>query len=188
MQYFLFSIKRVDYSVLLDKIRINKTRAAPKPSGGLAQIKSFLINIVLGLPFVKRLIPQVAVDKAVDKAVNLLSDYGITATGSVAPQKIKRNSEEISMLTIAFSIDTKKINMSKLRAKLQNNNPKRSNNDLFSQILAIDSKSPFVANALAAIPPGAVAELFDLLGKDKLLDLAKEFGVSISGLSVTAGN
>ncbi|MDR2530393.1 MAG: hypothetical protein LBC65_02475 [Oscillospiraceae bacterium] len=45
---------------------------------------------------------------------------------------------------------------------------------------------PFAADTLRTIPPSAIAELFNLLAKERLIELAKEFGVSVSEIRVTA--
>jgi len=59
-------------------------------------------------------------------------------------------------------------------------------NDLFSKILGI--VAPFADKALAMMPPSAIAQLFNLLGKDRVLKLAKDFGVYVTDIKVTPQN
>jgi hypothetical protein len=91
------------------------------------------------------------------------------------------------MLNININIE--KIDYLQVFKTVQNltsKQPQEGENDLFLKILEI--VAPFADKALAMIPQSAIAQLFNLLGKDKVLKLAKDFGVYVTDIEVTSQN
>jgi hypothetical protein len=65
---------------------------------------------------------------------------------------------------------------------------KKENENNFDVAGIIKIVEPFIADTMKTIPPKAIAELFMLLGREQIMKLAKNFGVELSDISVTAPN
>ncbi|MCL2677830.1 MAG: hypothetical protein FWE85_02120, partial [Clostridiales bacterium] len=116
----------------------------------------------------------------------LAEEYGVFFTTlqirGVALIKTKAGGSD--MLNISVSIE--KIDWDKL-ANVMGGAAKKpqGGKDTLQEVMRI--AKPFIGKAMETIPPSAIAELFDLLLKDKVCELAGKHGVTVSGVSVKPG-
>jgi hypothetical protein len=157
--------------MLIDSI---KSKHAPKFSVLLLEIPEFLKQLYYD-------------DVNMENASDILRGYGVDSEIFISKSKIDLR-QDSKMFYISIAIE--EIKYSKLAArwfeKMRSNQAKDGENNLFQQILNI--VEPFADKTLRTIPPSAIAQLFDLLGKNAVLTFAKEFGVNVADIQISAIN
>ena len=88
------------------------------------------------------------------------------------------------MLNISASID---IDYDKLSKRISESKDKKDSNLNKRVYETVRIVKPFIGKTMSTIPPSAIAELFDLLAKEKIIELAGDAGVTISSISVKPG-
>ena len=181
MLYLSVFLDEIDYSCLLRKIK-SSVRKNEAPSQN-----SFRNTL---LKFIEPLLPAVtsisfARNIAAKQANKFAFTYGFKLRTYVEKSKeyndqlVERNVKNMLTLTAAV----KKIDYQKIINEITKSTPPKDNS-LVSDILKIIE--PFAAETMKTIPDSAIAELFMLLGRDKLIEMAQGYGVEISDLSLTA--
>ena len=190
MIYLNAVVSDIDYDVLLGRIE-----AAAKNSTGKQENRpGFPMEIVSNLGWLANLLAQMVPDFVFAKIIDtrkkaltdLAKDYGVHLsflTADSQPVKMMNKGERY-MLNISVSI--KNIDYKTLLNAIEPNSQKtgKSNNkgNVVGEVIRI--VKPFIADTLSTIPPSAIAELFDLLARDKAVDLAKKYGVQLSDIDI----
>jgi hypothetical protein len=167
----------IDYKKLLSQIQEQKEMSVGAPlwlieflGKLLTSHVGFLLNIV---------IPR-------GKIAGFAEEYGVTFTKLIIKDVtlIKTKTGGSNMLNISASID--KVEWGKLLSVLGGpaKKPKVGDDTLQKVIKIVE---PFIANTMDTIPNEAIAELFNLLARDKVMALARNYGVRLSGVSVKPG-
>ena len=88
------------------------------------------------------------------------------------------------MLNISVSIESSdyKTLLNTIEPNSQKTGKSNNNGKVVGEVIRI--VKPFIADTLSTIPPSAIAELFDLLARDKVVDLAKKYGVHLSAVDI----
>jgi len=78
----------------------------------------------------------------------------------------------------------KSIDYNKLIGAISESMPKEDSKSgaIFAEVLKI--VKPFAGQTLKTIPPSAIVGLFDLLVRDKIVDMAEKHGVKISSITL----
>jgi hypothetical protein len=153
---------------------IDNIKYAPKFSALLLEIPEF--------------IKQLCCDGVnMENASNILRNYGVGSEIFISKSKTDLR-QDSKMFYISIAIEEIKYSKlaERLFGKLTSNQAKGGKNNLFQQIFNI--VEPFADRTLRTIPPSAIAQLFDLLGKNAVLKFAKEFGVNVTDMQISAIN
>jgi hypothetical protein len=124
-------------------------------------------------------------DVNMENASSILRGYGVESEIFISKSKIDLR-QASKMFYISIAIEEIKYSKfaAKLFEKLTSHQAKGGEDNLFRQIFKI--VEPFADKTLRTIPPSAIAQLFDLLGKNAILALAKEFGVNMTDIQISA--
>jgi hypothetical protein len=157
--------------MLIDSI---KSMYAPKLPALLRGIPEFLKQLWVD-------------DVNMENVSSILRGYGVESEIFISKSKTNLR-QDSKMFYISIAIE--EIKYLKLAArwfeKPTSNQAKGGGNNLFRQILNI--VEPFADKTLRTIPPSAIAQLFDLLGKNAVLTFAKEYGVNVTDIQISAIN
>ena len=181
MLYLTVLVDKIDYSCLLKEIKSSvQKNEAPSQNSFRNTLLNFIepmLPSVTSTSFVRRL--------AAKQANKFAFAYGLTIRTYIEKNKdyndqlAERNGKNMLILTASV----KKIDYQKIINEITKSTPPKDNS-LVSDILKIIE--PFAAETMKTIPDSAIAELFMLLGRDKLIEMAQGYGVEISDLSLTA--
>ena len=174
---------KIDYDVMLSKIQDSDQ----SPKSEMAGCLSGLIKITgkAGLLTNHRVLKlfRTTIKKSV---TNLAEGYGVylAELEIEGVTIIHENRGGGNMLNISVSLES--IDWDKLMAALVKPAKKtKSNDNTLQEIVRIIK--PFIGRTMGTVPPSAIAELFGLLAEDKVIKLAKNYGLGISVVSVKPG-
>jgi len=170
----------VDYNKLLMRIQ------TPNKSKGLlagffaktarVAISPFIVRKIINTPSIlKRLI------------FNITDDYGVviselTIDGKIFLQSVNGKGGFLNASIIVDNIDCDKL--SALISESINSTGKSNHNATLTDVIRIIK--PFIGETIATIPPPAIAELFELLAKDKVIEYVEHnYGIAISDVVLT---
>ena len=172
MKLLYIIIRRIDYGVLIARIADKKT--IPK-----SQL------VMLGIELLNRLNLKSGYAKNLSDFAQM---YGIYLDAYIKKNKndVVRVSGGSKMLKIVASISNidyaKAVKAIKDMPVPADKSPEQV--ALVAKVISI--VEPFIVDTLNTIPPSAIAELFTLLGREKVIELAKNIGVDLADLSITA--
>lgn len=169
-------LHHIDYEKLLSRIQDAKEKQAGIPYW-LVKIAGKLLTSNIG--FIMKPITLFTKNR-----ISVFAEgYGIyfTELSIKDVTLIRTENEGGNMLDISVSIE--KIDWDKLVSVIGGiSNRAFDNNGTLPEVVRIIK--PFVNETMATIPLNAIAELFDLLVKDKVVGLAEDYGVTVSEISV----
>lgn len=168
----------INYEKLLSRIGQEKKRQS--------KLAAFILKIALNTFVLKNAIKHPLLLKT--PIVNLATDYGILLNKLKigGDTLIQKNSESKGLLNISVMIES--IDYSKI-ISIVNESSKNEKDSVKDATLPeiIRIIKPFIEDTMAMIPSSAIAELFDLLAKDKVIALTGNYGISLSSISITPG-
>jgi hypothetical protein len=88
---------------------------------------------------------------------------------------------------LSISVSVKNIDYGKLAAGIEDITRASEIGSSNALSKAAGIVKPFIGKTMATIPLPAVAELFDLLARDKVIELADNYGVTISSIFMKSG-
>ena len=177
-------IHRIDFDKLLSRIGSDK-----KPLGCLLSLVSLLPKAVTRFamkPMLQHIVKRPTRIKS--QIENLADEYGISLSLlRVGDDTIIKNiMEGAHMLNVSVSIDD--IDYDKLVEIINESLQKRSSEviDKSSGVVqdVVRIVKPFIGKTMATVPFTAIAELLNLLAIDKAVELAGNYGVKLSKVSV----
>ncbi|MCL2254386.1 MAG: hypothetical protein FWC09_08065 [Lachnospiraceae bacterium] len=173
MKYVTIYICDIDYNKLPTEIK-PKINHKPKHSK--------LLDFLLPLSPALEKIPNVLL---ANQIVKFAAKYGISLMVYIENKKPKNENinERLTNIMYNLSVSVDRIDYQKLIESIRKDSSSKNGSSVFFEILKIIT--PFAADTMKTIPPKAVADLFMLLGRDKIIEMAKDYGVVLSGLSVT---
>ncbi|MCL2717603.1 MAG: hypothetical protein FWE14_02325 [Lachnospiraceae bacterium] len=181
MTYLTIIIHKIDYKIFLTKF---KSSINQNPASSRTGFRDTFLSIIQ--PLLPTLESLTLTRNIIAMQANKIAmDYGLAINTYLEKtdtyfKKIKEGNTNC-MLTLSITIE--KIDYQKIINEIKKSASSQNDNAILSDVLNI--VEPFAAETLNTIPPAAIADLFMLLGKDKIIDLAKKYGVKLSDLSVT---
>ena len=172
MQQVYAEINSIDYEQLLSSIQEKKE---------LNKIIKAFVTKPLGLRTIKRSLGVISpiIKKEAKKYGLVFSVLRIDDNTLIHQETGGKN-----MLDILASIEN--IDYHKMAEAISASTSKRKtkvSNDKVPEVIRIIK--PFIGDTMATIPTSAISELFDLLIRNKITELAGDYGVYLSGISVS---
>ena len=182
MQLYV-KLHHIDYGKMLSRIQDQNQNPKEDLSGCLGGlIRTFgklgLLTNSFTIGIAKKFIKSSVTDltKGYGIYLSVLEIRGITI--------IRENRGGDNMLNISASIAN--IDWDKLMDTMGGPAKKSNgNDDILREVVRIIK--PFIGETMATIPNEAIAELFDLLARDKVIDVAWDYGVEVSDITVLPG-
>jgi len=174
----------IDFDKLLTHIQTpNKTK------GPLANFFTKTVKIAISPFVVKRVINSPSILKRL--IFSIADEYGVAISELTINTKVflphNRSAESSCGNFLNASIIIDNIDYSVLSTFIlesMNSANKANHNAIQSEAIRIIK--PFINETVATIPPSAISELFELLAKDKLIEMAKGYGVTLSDVALHA--
>jgi len=164
----------IDYVKFLSRLQKERARQS--------LLSSFLLRFAKSAFILKRVVSHPLLMKK--QIVKLADYYGVTFSVLMIGDDvlIQNRLGGRSMLNISVSVDS--IDYGKI-VDIIGESAKGGTNSVLPEVARI--LKPFIGETMATVPPSAIAELFDLLGKDKVVGLLGNYGIAVSEVSVEAG-
>ena len=180
MMNILIFIYEIDISILLKEIKASSKHPNKHSRTGFRD--TFLEMIRPLLPTLASLAPTRRI--IAKQITNFAIKYGMKIRTHIEKnetyiQSFKEGNKNC-MLTLSASIAN--VDYQKILKEIQKNTSSNGNNSIMNDVINIIE--PFAAETMKTIPPAAFAELFMLLGKDKIIEMAGKYGVELSDLSM----
>ncbi|MCL1808442.1 MAG: hypothetical protein FWG42_01585 [Clostridiales bacterium] len=177
MMQIYAKLHSIDYGKLLAQIEHAKKRLGN--TSGLLQIGGALATTPLSLKIIAKRPSLIR-----SPVTNLLKEYGVSLSPLIIGNDTLISEEKggSSMLSISASIES--IDYGKLARAVSR--PKKTNaaSESDKLIKAVKILEPFIDSTMATVPASAIAELFVLLAKERVVELAEEYGVAIADVDV----
>jgi len=187
-------LKHIDYEKLFSGIyeSYQTTKITHKKQNFFSSVVSGISNglkelfrtVVINSWSLKKIIENPSLLKL--QAVNQSKKYGASFTVLKIGDDtlINERTGGKNMLNISASIDIDYDKLSKRISESKNKKDSNLNKRVYETVRIV---KPFISKTMSTIPPSAIAELFDLLAKEKIIKLAGSAGVTISSISVKPG-
>lgn len=179
MRHISIFINEIDYGILLGRIKMavgNKSSVKNQGRNGR------LLKILRPFVGIINVLPNIFIENQIMKQA---AKFGIYTTVYIENNKAKikalNERKIITMLNLSASIE--KIDYQKLINTIQGSSASKGGSLVVPDVIKIIE--PFLAETMKTIPDAAIAELFMLLGRDKIVEMAQDYGVKISHLSMT---
>ena len=178
--YLYSELHHINYDKLLSRIQ-----AAEKPITVLSGIALRVVKVALSAFVIKRIIKHPSLLRRI--ILRFTEEYGVILSElGVGDNVFAQNKEsEHKILNVTVLIDS--INYSKLadviNESLKSTGRENNNHTLTEAIRII---KPFIAETMASVPPSAIVDLFELLARDKVIELAQNCGITISSIQLEA--
>jgi hypothetical protein len=176
--YIYSGLQHINFDKLLSRIQ-----SAERPKTVLSGIVSDIAKVALNAFILKRIIKHPFILHRV--ILGFAEEYGVALSGlRVGNNTLKNNkTSEDCIMDVKVSIES--IDYSKL-ADIINESMKstgtKTNNSTVTETIRIIK--PFIGETMATVPPSAIVELFELLARDKVIELAQNSGITISDISL----
>ena len=183
-------VRNIDYDALFGQIEAATGDSTSKQENHTGFSTKIVSNLGWLFNLFAKMTPDFLLAKIIDSKkkalLDLAKDYGVCLTFLTVdsePPKMP-NKAERNMLNISVSI--KSIDYKTLLNAIEPNSQKtgkvNDNGNVVGEVVRI--VKPFIADTLSTIPSAAIVELFDLLARDKVVDLAKKYGVQLSAIDI----
>jgi len=114
------------------------------------------------------------------------TEHGINLSILEIGEKVLEHKEKRGKKMLDISISIKSIDYNKLSSTIgETAHNAESMNNTVSEVAKI--VKPFISETMATIPIDAIPKLFELLGKDKVVEMAEKYGVVVDGVALDAG-
>jgi len=173
----------IDYRVLISHIQAPHEKRKPVPHWLVKLLGKLLFSHISG--FLRLFVPKSEIHE-------FLEAYGVSFSKLELKgiSLIDKTPSEQNMLNISVSIDS--VDWDVLSDKLSDissiGNELAAGDSAEKTRQLVEILKPFINDTMATIPPSAIVQLFDLLGKDKLVELAKSCGVVVSDVLIETLN
>jgi len=172
-------LQSIDYDVLISHIQAPHEKRKPVPHWLIKLLGKILESHFSGI--LRLFAPKKEVQE-------FLEEYGVSFSKLEIKgfPLIEKPTRGKNMLNITVSIDS--VNWDVLADRLSGISLSSSNSGVNDNAIQIQQVAeivkPFINDTMATVPPSAMVELFDLLGKDKVVELAGSCGVKVSMISI----
>ena len=185
-------LQHIDYDKLLSHIRGAYKNTHKRQdffsslfSGFTNGLKQFFGKLVINPWILKKITENPSFLKS--PAAKLSQKYGVlfTVLKIESDTLISKKTGEKNMLNISATIGD--IDYDRLARRITESKDRKDgvgNERIYEAVRIV---KPFIDKTMATIPPSAIAELFELFARDKIIKLAGEAGVTISNVSVKPG-
>jgi len=178
--YLYSELQHINFDKLLSRIQ-----GAEKPITVLAGIASRVAKVALSAFVIKRIIKHPSLLRRI--ILRFTEEYGVILSElSVGDNAFVQNKEsESKAFNATVFIDS--INYSKLTDVISESlksTGRESNNHTLAEVIRIIK--PFIGETMATVPPSAIVELFELFAREKVIELAKNCGITISSIKLEA--
>ncbi|MCL2663281.1 MAG: hypothetical protein FWE83_08150 [Oscillospiraceae bacterium] len=173
-------LQHINFDKLLSHIQ-----SAEKPKTVLSGIVSDIAKVALNTFVIKRIIKHPFILHRI--ILGFAEEYGVTLSGlRVGSNAFEHNKEsEDCIMDVKVSIES--IDYAKLAdvisESVKSTGTKTNNHTVTETIRII---KPFIDETMSTIPPSAIVELFELLAREKVIELAQNSGITISDISLEA--
>ncbi|MCL2050142.1 MAG: hypothetical protein FWG91_00215 [Lachnospiraceae bacterium] len=186
MTYLTLIIHKIDYSILLKELKTGSKKSpvstgtsfCDKMRDTMMELMTPLFSFLESLSLTRNIIARKINKSAMNYGI-VLSTY--LEKNEVYYEKLKEGNKNC-MLTLSASIE--KIDYQKLINELKKTSASPNNKPILLDIINIIE--PFLSATMKTIPNSAIAELFMLLGQDKMMDLAEDYGIHLADLNLSA--
>ena len=179
--YLYSELQHVNFDKLLSRIQ-----GAEKPTGVLFGIASKIIKVALNAFVIKRIFKHTLILKRI--ILSFVEEYGVTlSTLKVGYGVFAHNGEFGQHRILSASILIDNVNYTLLADVINDSlrsTETKSNNHILTEVIKIIK--PFIDETMATVPPSAIVELFELLARDKVIELAQNCGITISSIKLEA--
>ena len=169
----------IDYEILASHIQVPLEMRKPVPHWLIKLLGKILVSHFSGI--LRLIIPKKEIQ-------DFFKEYGVSFSKLELKDisLIEETTDFNNMLNITVSID--RVDWDVLSDRLDGipvsgGSSNLKNGDSQIQQVA-EIVKPFINDTVATVPPSAMVELFDLLGKDKVMEWAESYGVTVSAITV----
>ncbi|MCL2425427.1 MAG: hypothetical protein FWD05_03715 [Oscillospiraceae bacterium] len=169
----------IDFKKLITRIQ-----TPSKSKGSLANFFAKTIKVAISPFVVRKMIHSPSILKRL--VFSVAEEYGIAISKLTVDSKVffkpdTKHSDFIKVSILVDNIDY--VTVSKFITETLDSTNEVSHNTTLTEVLRIIK--PFIGETMATIPPSAISELFDLLAKEKIVELARNYGIAVSNITLT---
>ena len=178
--YLYSELQHINFDKLLSRIQ-----DVEKPITVLSGIALRVVKVTLNAFIIKRIIKHPSLLRRI--ILRFTEEYGVFLSKlKVGDNAFAQNREsERKILNATVLIDN--INYTKLAGVISESlksTGTESNNHTLTEAIRIIK--PFINETMATVPPSAIVDLFELLARDKVIELARNCGITISSIKLEA--
>ena len=176
--YLYAEIRRINYYKLLSHIQ-----DAGKPKVVLSGIVSDIFKGALNVFVIKKILKQPFILKRI--ILGFAEEYGVSFSELKVGYGVFAHDGESENCIINAIVLIDNVNYTKLAdvisESLKSAGMEKINNKVAGAIRII---KPFIDETMSTVPQSAIKELFELLAREKVIELAQRSGITISDISL----